>query len=130
MRRVFQVSLALFGVIVIGISVAHMALGPSAIVGAIAVNPTMDGEDRFFAGVFLCFGVALLWCARDVEHKRTYVNFVAAAFFVGGIGRFLALVLVGVPHVFYVAMLVVELALPPLMVVAAKRVEEPAPIRA
>ena len=66
--------------------------------------------------------------ARDVEHKRTYVNFVAAAFFVGGIGRFLALVLAGVPHPFYVAMLVVELALPPLMVLAAKRVEEPAPI--
>ncbi|HJT91002.1 MAG TPA: DUF4345 domain-containing protein [Mycobacterium sp.] len=128
MRRAFQVLLALIGVIVIGISVAHMALGPTAIIGAIAVNPTMDGEDRFFAGVFLCFGVALLWCARDVEHKRTYVNFVAAAFFVGGIGRFLALVLAGVPHPFYVAMLVVELALPPLMVLAAKRVEEPAPI--
>lgn len=130
MRRAFQVFLALFGVIVIGISVAHMAIGPTAIIGAVAVNPTMDGEDRFFAGVFLCIGVALLWCARDVEHKRSYVNFVAAAFFIGGIGRFLALVLVGVPHPFYVAMLVVELALPPLMVLAAKRVEEPAPVDA
>lgn len=130
MRRAFQAFLALFGVTVIGISIAHMAIGPTAIIGAVAVNPTMDGEDRFFAGVFLCIGVALLWCARDVEHKRSYINFVAAAFFIGGIGRFLALVLVGVPHPFYVAMLVVELALPPLMVLAAKRVEEPAPVDA
>jgi drug/metabolite transporter (DMT)-like permease len=87
MRRALEAFLALFGVIVIGISVAHMAIGPNAIIGAIAVNPTMDGEDRFSAGVFLCLGIALLWCARDVQHKRTYVNFIAAAFFTGGIGR-------------------------------------------
>lgn len=30
----------------------------------------MAGEDRSFAGLFLCFGVALPWCARDVQYKR------------------------------------------------------------
>ena len=50
----------------------------------------MAGEDRFFAGLFLCYGIALLWCARDVQRKRLYVNLLAAAFFVGGIGRSLA----------------------------------------
>jgi hypothetical protein len=49
----------------------------------------------------------------------------AAAFFVGGIGRLLAIVLDGPPHPFYVAMLVLELALPPLMVIIAWRVAEP-----
>jgi hypothetical protein len=34
----------------------------------------------------------------------------------------LAVILAGAPHPFYVAMLVVELVLPPLMVLAAKRV--------
>jgi hypothetical protein len=50
MRQLFQGLLALFGVIVVGISLAHMAIGPRAIVGSVAVNPTMAGEDRFFAG--------------------------------------------------------------------------------
>jgi hypothetical protein len=127
MRRVFEVYLALFGVIVIAISLAHLAVGPQAIIGGVAVNPTMDGEDRFFAGVFLCFGIALLWCARDVQHKRMYINFIAAAFFLGGIGRLLAVIFAGVPHPFYVAMVAVELVLPPLMVTVAKRVAEPTP---
>jgi hypothetical protein len=34
-------------------------------------------------------------------------------------------IVVGAPHPFYVAMLVLELALPPLMVLAANRVAEP-----
>jgi hypothetical protein len=87
MRRAFQAFLALFGVIVIGISLAHFAIGPHAIIGGVAANPTMAGEDRFFAGLLLCYGIALLWCARDVRHKRIYIDVLAAAFFVGGIGR-------------------------------------------
>lgn len=125
MRQAFQTLLALFGVIVIGISLAHFAIGPKAIIGGVAVNATMAGEDRFFAGLLLCYGVALLWCARDVQHKRVCINLLAAVFFVGGIGRLLAVVVDGAPHPFYVAMLVVELALPPLMVLAAKRVAAP-----
>ena len=47
MRRAFQAFLVLFGIIVIGISLAHFAVGPDAIVGGTDVNPTSDGEDRF-----------------------------------------------------------------------------------
>lgn len=125
MRQAFQVFLALFGVIVIAISIAHMAIGPRAIIGSVAVNPTMAGEDRFFAGLLLCYGIALLWCSRDVQRKRAYVNVLAAAFFVGGIGRSLAVLIDGAPNPFYVAMLVLELALPVLMVVIGRRVASP-----
>jgi len=125
MRRAVQAFLALFGVVIVGISLAHFAIGPRAIIGGAAVNPTMEGEDRFFAGIFLCSGIAMLWCARDVQRKRVYITVLAAVFFVGGLGRLLAVSLVGSPHPFYVAMLVLELALPPLMVLAANRVAEP-----
>lgn len=125
MRRVFQGFLVLFGVIVIAISLAHFAVGADAIIGGSEVNATSDGEDRFYAGLFLCYGVALLWCAREVERKRVYITVLAAVFFVGGIGRLVALVTVGVPHPFYVAMLVVELVLPVVMVLAAKRIAGP-----
>lgn len=70
-------------------------------------------------------GIALLWCARDVQHKRVYVNALAAAFLVGGIGRLLAILVDGQPNRFSLAMLVLELALPPLMVLAARRVASP-----
>jgi hypothetical protein len=125
MRQMFQGFLVLFGVVVIGISLAHLAVGPDAIIGGSVVDPTSDGEDRFFAGMFLCYGLAVLWCARDVQHKRGYVNLLAAAMLVGGIGRLLAVILAGAPHPFYIAMLAVELGLPPLIMLAAKRVEAP-----
>ena len=125
MRRMFQAFLVLFGLVVIGISMAHLAVGPEAIIGGSPVNPTANGEDRFFAGVFLCYGVAVLWCARDVQHKRRYVTFLAVAMFVGGLGRLLATLTVGLPDPFYVAMVVVELALPPIIVLAARKVEAP-----
>src|SRR5882762_4462486 len=102
MRRAFQAFLALFAVIVIGISLAHFAIGPQAIIGGVAVNPTMAGEDRFLSGLLLCWGIALLWCARDVEHKRVCITLLAAVFFVGAIGRLLSVVLDGPPHPFYV----------------------------
>ena len=126
MRRLFQGFLVLFGVIAIGISLAHLAVGPEAIIGGSAVNPTSDGEDRFYAGLFGCYGVALLWCARGVERKQVYVNVLAAVLLVGGIGRLVALIVVGPPDPFFVAMLVLELVLPPLMVLAARRVAQPA----
>jgi hypothetical protein len=110
---------------VIAISLAHMAIGPQAIIGGEAVNPTIAGEDRFFAGLLLCSGIALLWCARDVQHKRVYVNLLAAVFFVGGIGRLIAVAVDGTPHPFYLAMLALELGLPPVMIVVAGRIAEP-----
>jgi hypothetical protein len=122
MRHLLQVLLVLFGVVVIGISLAHFAIGPEAIIGGSPVNPTSDGEDRFFAGVFLCVGVALLWCGRDVEHRAAYITALAAAVFVGGIGRLIAVIAVGPPNAFYVAMLGIELVVPPLIVLAARRV--------
>jgi hypothetical protein len=93
MRRAFQALLALFGFIVIGISLAHFAIGPQAIIAGVVVNPTMADEDRFFAGLRLCCRIALLWCAREVQDKRVYVELLATAFFVGGIGRLFAVLL-------------------------------------
>jgi len=60
MRQTFQAFLALFGVIMIVISIAHFAIGPQAIIGGTTVNATMAGEDRFFAGLLLCYGIAVL----------------------------------------------------------------------
>jgi Domain of unknown function (DUF4345) len=122
LRRLFQAFLVVFGVIAIGISLAHLAAGPEAIIGGSAVNPTSDGEDRFYAGLFGCYGVALLWCVRGVERKQVCVNVLAGALLVGGIGRLIALIVVGPPNPFFVAMLVLELVLPPVMVLAAHRV--------
>src|SRR5262245_42584669 len=81
MKQSFQVFLGLFGITAIVIASLHIILGPSAIPGSIPVNATMDSEDRFYATLFAAYGVALLWCIKDIERKSTVVYFLALSFF-------------------------------------------------
>lgn len=112
MRKLFQVFLAIFGVVAIFISCLHIVLGPSSIPGAVPVNATMDSEDRFYATLFMAFGAALLWCVKDVERKDAQVKLLALVFFVGGLARLVSMLAVGLPGPFFIAMTILELTLP------------------
>lgn len=122
MKKSLQVFLGLFGVSAIAIAALHIALGPAAIPGSIPVNPTMDSEDRFYATLFAAYGVALLWCIRDIERKGTVVYFLAATFFVGGLARLVSVASVGLPNPFFIAMTVLELLIPFAMVFMQLRI--------
>ncbi len=69
MRKALQIFFGLFGATAISIAALHIVLGPTAIPGSVPVNSTMDSEDRFYATLFAAYGVALLWCTREVERK-------------------------------------------------------------
>ena len=112
MKKSLQVFLGLFGITAIFIASLHIVLGPSAIPGSIPVNATMDSEDRFYATLFAAYGVALLWCIRDLERKSMAVYFLAATFFVGGLARLVSVAAVGPPSTFFIAMTVLELVIP------------------
>jgi hypothetical protein len=49
------------------------------------LNATAEGEHRFFAAIFLCYGLAFLWCVPGIEAKRRQVNLPAGAFLLGGL---------------------------------------------
>ncbi len=112
MRRSLQVFLALFGSVAIAIALLHIVFGPSAIPGSVPVNATMDSEDRFYATLFGAYGVALLWCVKDVEQKSRVVYFLLVTFFVAGLARVVSIAEVGLPDPFFVAMLALELVIP------------------
>jgi hypothetical protein len=122
MRRALQVLLALFGASDIGISLLHVIVGPAAIPGSIPVNATMDSEDRFYATLFGAYGVALLWCVKDIERKSRVVYFLALTFFVGGLARLVSIAAVGLPSGFFITMTAVELLLPVIIVFLQSRV--------
>src|SRR5262245_49089178 len=112
MRKALQVLVVLSGVTAIFISLLHITLGPAAIPGSIPANASMDSEDRFYATLLTAYGVALLWCTRDIDRKKMFVYFLAAVFLVGGLARIVSIVVAGLPHPFFIAMLAVEMVLP------------------
>ena len=126
MKKSFQVFLGLFGITVIFIASLHIVLGPSAIPGSVPVNATMDSEDRFYATLFAAYGVALLWCIKDIERKSMVVYFLALTFFVGGLTRLVSIAAVGLPNTFFIAMTVLELLIPFFMAFMQLRISKTA----
>jgi len=112
MKKFLQVFLGLFGITAIVIASLHIVLGPAAIPGSIPVNATMDSEDRFYATLFAAYGVAILWCIKDIERKSIVVYFLALTFFAGGLARIASMAAVGLPNNFFIAMTVLELLIP------------------
>jgi Domain of unknown function (DUF4345) len=127
MKKALQVFLGLFGVTAIFIVSLHIVLGPAAIPGSVPVNATMDSEDRFYATMFAAYGVALLWCNKDIERKSQVVYFLALTFFVGGLARLVSIAAVGFPHPFFIAMTVLELLIPFVMAIMQSRVSKTVP---
>lgn len=105
----------LFGAVCCAISLAHIALGPAAIPGALPVNSTMDSEDRFYATLFLGFGTTLIWCARDLRQRSRIFGFLLVIFFAGGCARLVSAAMVGLPSPLFIALGALELLLPPLL---------------
>ena len=94
------------------IALLHLAFGVASIPGAGYANATMESEDRFYAVIFGGYGVALLYCARDVVARAQLIRLLSGLFFAGALGRIISWVDKGPPHMFFVAMLVLELGLP------------------
>ncbi|MGF6881201.1 MULTISPECIES: DUF4345 domain-containing protein [Nocardia] len=112
MKTVLRWYLIIFGIACALIALAHILIGPGTIIGANTPNATLDGDMRFSMVLFLGYGIACVWAARDLRRHAGLVHLLMLVFFVGGLVRLLTVAYVGWPHWFYTAMIVVELATP------------------
>lgn len=114
MRGALRLMLFLFGAVCAAIAATHIAIGPAAIPGGVVTNAVMDSEDRFYATLFLGFGLAVIWCARDLQRRENVLGALLAVFFAGGIARLISLAIVGSPGALFLFLGGLELVLPPL----------------
>ncbi len=78
--------------------------------------PTMDSELRFYAALFLGFGVLCGRTALNPARHAGDVPWLMLVFFIGGLGRALSWLSVGPPHPFFLSLMTMELALPPVVI--------------
>ena len=115
MRALLRFMLYLFGAICALIALSHILFGPVVIPGGVVTNATMDSEDRFYATLFLGFGLATIWCTHNLETRERPLLALLAVFFAGGIARIISLMAVGSPGPIFLALGTLELILPPLL---------------
>ncbi len=130
MRTTLRALLALLGVSAVLIALSILLAGAAAtaqgaerafdlLAGRAGTPPepwpaTMDNELRFYAALWGGYGLLLLATARDLAARGSWVPWLSAVFFAGGVGRGLSLASVGAPHPFFLALMVTELTLPVL----------------
>src|SRR5262245_23420683 len=90
------------GVACVAIGIYHVALGVGSVpgegIGDPLVRATADSRERFYNAIFLGYGVAWIWVARQSPIPAAPVRWLAGFMFLGGIGRIVSMFQHGAPH--------------------------------
>lgn len=109
--------LVALGAVATGTGVSVALRGPVAIPGGAPTTGSNDSVLRFYAVWWAAQGPAAWRLARDPELDPAQLRAVCATTFVGGLARLAAARTSGRPHPLFRALTVMELALPPVLLV-------------
>jgi hypothetical protein len=84
--------------------------------------PLLDSNLRFFGGIWLGLGLAMLWLVPSIERHGLLFRALWGAIFLGGVGRLLSMVSVGSPPVPFIGFTLLEIVGAPLFVYCQYRV--------
>src|SRR5215204_2627696 len=82
------------------IGAVHLMLGVASVPGATTANATVDSRERFYNAIFIGYGLAWIWAARQSPLAVMAIRWLAGIFLLGGVGRLLSLLVHGSPHWF------------------------------
>jgi hypothetical protein len=114
-RRGLQIALTLLGSVAFVFGALSVLFGVDLISGSYDPMPNVDSELRFFSAWYAAAGLILLRAAPRVGSQHNVILAILATFFVAGCARLLSLITVGTPDTRFVVLMVVEMALPVLI---------------
>ncbi|MDH6142443.1 MULTISPECIES: DUF4345 domain-containing protein [Kitasatospora] len=114
MARTLRVLAQLMGIACVAIGLIHVVAGVAAIPGNGGANATIDNWSRFMGAAFAGYGLAWLWAARQTPIPAGAIRWLAGVLLFGGLARLISVAVHGWPQWFQVALMVSELALPPV----------------
>ena len=109
------------GCVAVATGALVVAKGSQAIPGAAApLGPSEDSVMRFYATWWVAAGLVMVRAAREPGKNAGAVDAIAATTFAGGLARLLAARRSGRPHPLFRALTVLELTVPPILIVARR----------
>jgi len=79
-------------------------------------SPLLDSNLRFFGGVWLALGLVAFTLIPSIEKQTAIFRLIWGAIFIGGIGRLISMVSVGLPPVPFIGFTVLEIVGAPLFI--------------
>lgn len=111
-RRGLQAFLSALGTVALVSGTLSVLFGADIILDSGAYTASVDSEVRFYATWYAAAGALVLRVVPRVESEGPAIRAIGAVFFVAGCARLLSLIMVGKPHALFIVLLIVEIALP------------------
>ena len=99
--------------------------GGRSLPGRELANPTLESELRFYAAFYVTYGLAALRVAPRADRDTAAVRALAGALFLAGLARAGGWLAVGKPPLLQRALLAIELAAPPAIVIGQAQLRRP-----
>ena len=81
----------------------------------------IDSEMRFYAVLWMAYGLAALWVTRALPKRMGLLRLMLMLFWLGGLGRVISYLAMGAPHPLFIALMWIEIALPPVLIALSYR---------
>jgi Domain of unknown function (DUF4345) len=119
-RRYLQRAVAVLALVPVSAGLFGVLFGPALTGDQVSVSA--DSHFRYLSGLLLAIGLLFWSTTSAIEEKTGRFRLLALVVFIGGLGRLLGLLLTGVPSLYMLAGLALELVITPIMVLWQTRV--------
>ena len=113
-RLLLQITIAICGFVPVGAGLVGGILG-GAMVGGAGIDASLDSHVRYLSGLLLGIGLAFWEAIPSIERRTARVRLLTAIVFLGGLMRFIGLLMVATPGMPMLFGLGMELLITPLI---------------
>lgn len=118
-RRLLQIINAFIALLTIVLATMSLLFGVNSPIyeaANIPEIPVLDSNLRFFGGLGLGIGLALLWLTPTIEKKTVLFRSLWICALFGGIGRIISMFIVGFPPTPMIVFTLIEVPLVPILI--------------
>lgn len=125
MKLGLQIVLGILSIIPLLVSILGITQGTARFLPEDAIAADFDSHYRYITGYYLSLSLIAWWIIPRIEKHAAILKIICAGIFIGGIGRVLSMLQVGIPQPSAIGFTVLELMLPLLCVWQAKLPDRP-----